>query len=124
MNRWGILGVFPVLAVTAALLTACGGPSATASCDEAFKTLEAKVSRMSSASATAYTDAQWNALELGPLNACKDFGDWLNGAKDHPQAVGFTSADAVDIELLAIRCDITGALATRVCKDMDDLGLL
>lgn len=124
MNRWGILGIFPVLAVTAALLTACGGPSATANCDDAFKALEAKVSSMSQASATAYTDAQWNTIEFGPLNACEDFGDWLDGAKDHPGAVGFTDADAVDLELLAIRCDIKGALATPVCQDMDKLGLL
>lgn len=114
-----------MLAVTAALLTACGGPSATADCDQAFKTMEAKADKMYQASATAYSDEQWNALEIGPLNACKDFGDWLDGAKDHPGALGFTNADAVDIELLAIRCAPTfGATATRVCKDMKNLGLL
>ncbi|KGF78161.1 hypothetical protein IA69_32045, partial [Massilia sp. JS1662] len=63
--------------------------------------MEAKVDRMSAGSATAYTDEQWNAIELGPLSACQDFGDWLDGAKDHPGALGFTNADAVDIELLA-----------------------
>jgi hypothetical protein len=118
-----MLSVLPVLAVAAATLTACG-PSSTPACDEAFKILEAKVTRMSSASATAYTDEQWNALELGPLTGCKTFDDWLEGAKDHPRAVGFTSADAVDIELLAIRCSVDGAMSTRVCQDMDKLGLL
>lgn len=96
----------------------------TESCDTAFATMEAKVDRMSAASATAYTDEQWNALDLGPLSPCKDFGDWLDGARDYPGAVGFTSAEAVSIELLAIRCDSTAAAPTRVCKDMENAGML
>lgn len=112
-----------MLAVAATMVTACG-PAATAGCDKAFKTMEAEVDQMSAASATAYSDEQWNAIELGPLNACKGFGDWLDGAKEHPGALGVTSADAVDIELLVIRCYPTDAAATRVCKNMQDSGLL
>jgi hypothetical protein len=86
--------------------------------------MQATADRMNQASATAYSDEQWNAIEIGPLNACKNFGDWLDGAKDHPAAVGFTNADAVDIDLLVIRCHPTSAAATRVCQDMKNLGLL
>lgn len=113
-----------MLAVTGAMLTGCGGPSASSKCDDAFKTMEAKADRMSAASATAYTDDEWNAIEFGPLNSCKDFGDWLDGAKDHPGALGFTHADAIDIELIPIRCAMKGAMSTTVCLDMDKLGLL
>lgn len=112
-----------MMAVAGAMLTGCG-PNASSKCDDAFKIMEAKADRMYAASATAYTDDEWNALEFGPLNACKGFGDWLDGAKDHPGALGFTHADAIDIELLPIRCNMKGAMSTTVCLDMDDVGLL
>lgn len=108
-----------------ATLTACsGGPQSTERCDNAFKAMETTIDRMSAASARAYSDDEWNAVELGPLKACEDWSDWLNGAEDHPGALGFTNADAVDLEALAIRCYPPAAAATRVCQDMKDSGLL
>lgn len=125
MKFWGTLGTLAVATLASLSLTACGGdPRATEQCYNAFESMETKIDRMSAASATAYIDNEWNAVELGPLTACKDWGDWLHGAEEHPRAVGFTDADAVDLEALAIRCHPASAAATRVCRSMADDGLL
>lgn len=124
MRLWGTVGTLAVAALAGVLLSACNvGPQATERCDNAFKSMETKIDRMSAASATVYTDDEWNAVELGPLTACENWGDWLSGAEDHPEAVGFTNADAVDLEALAIRCHPSAAAATRVCRSLARDGL-
>lgn len=61
------------------------------------------------------TDAEFNAIEVPPLNACDTGSEWLAAARTNPAAVGFTHSDAVDRASLEIRC--SNAPLTAACTN-------
>lgn len=80
--------------------------------------------RMYAAAPDAYSDEDWNSIEMGPLNDCAGFTDWLAGAQENPDSVGFTDADAVTLDMLGTRCaGVAGAGNTPVCQSYVELNL-
>ena len=88
-------------------------------CTQAFEDLRQISDAMYAAEAEGktFTDAQWNSIDVAPLQSCISADEWLAAGKQNPGALGFTRPDAIDETVLDVFCHGDDVSSTPVCVD-------
>lgn len=71
----------------------------------------------------AFTDAEWNSLDVAPLQSCTAANEWLAAARQNPNSLGFTHADAIDETVLSVFCYGNDVSSTSVCLEAAAKGI-
>ncbi|MDN3903314.1 hypothetical protein [Arthrobacter sp. YD2] len=94
-------------------------------CTQAFEELRQISDAMYAAEAEGktFTDAQWNSIDVAPLQSCTSADEWLAAGKQNPGALGFTHPDAIDETVLGVFCYGDDVTSTPVCVDAAAKGI-
>ncbi|MCC9204274.1 hypothetical protein [Arthrobacter sp. zg-Y769] len=94
-------------------------------CTQAFEDLRQISDAMYAAEAAGrtFTDAEWNSIDVAPLQTCTSANEWLAAGKQNPGALGFTHPDAIDETVLGVFCYGDDVTRTAVCVDAAAKGI-